>query len=104
MKAEDVNKTIPTKALWLINADRPQFPKLESDLTFDVCVVGAGISGLTTAYLLSKIGKKVCVIDSQEVGAGQTGYTTAHFTYVLDDRFFNLKKYHGLKGARLALN
>ena len=53
-----------------------------------VCVIGAGISGLTTAYLLRRNGIDVQVIDAYAVGAGETGRTTAHLTAVLDDRLF----------------
>jgi glycine/D-amino acid oxidase-like deaminating enzyme/nitrite reductase/ring-hydroxylating ferredoxin subunit len=65
-------------------------------------VVGAGISGLTTAYLLQREGKAVAVIDAWDVGAGESGRTTAHLTAVLDDRFFRLEKVFGEDGARLA--
>ena len=77
------------------------FP-LKKDITVDVCVVGAGLGGLTTAYLLQKEGKKVCILESDEIGSGQTGRTTAHFVTALDDRYFNLEKYHGEVGAKIA--
>jgi glycine/D-amino acid oxidase-like deaminating enzyme/nitrite reductase/ring-hydroxylating ferredoxin subunit len=68
----------------------------------DVCVVGAGIAGLTTAYLLTKRGCQVQVIDAYGVGSGETGRTTAHLTAVLDDRFRHLERLFGAEAARLA--
>ena len=44
----------------------------------NVCVVGAGIAGITTAYLLAREGKSVVVVDDGPVGGGETGRTTAH--------------------------
>jgi glycine/D-amino acid oxidase-like deaminating enzyme len=68
----------------------------------DVCVIGAGIAGLTTAYLLAREGTQVIVLDSGAVGSGETGRTTAHLASALDDRFIELEKLHGAEGARLA--
>jgi glycine/D-amino acid oxidase-like deaminating enzyme/nitrite reductase/ring-hydroxylating ferredoxin subunit len=70
----------------------------------DVAIIGGGIAGLTTAYLLSKSGKKVAVIEDGYIGSGETGRTTAHITHALDDRYYNLEEKHGLDGARNAAN
>src|SRR3989344_19058 len=87
---------------WMDSVQMPTCPVLTEDLTVDVCVIGAGIAGLTTAYLLQQEGKKVCVLEDFEIGSGQSGRTTAHFTTALDDRYFNLEKLHGARGAKLA--
>ena len=44
------------------------FEKLAQDIACDVCIIGAGLFGLTTAYYLAKKGLKVVIIDKQEVG------------------------------------
>lgn len=75
---------------------------LTEDARADVCIVGAGIAGMTTAYLLSKEGKSVIVLDDGPIGGGMTGRTTAHLVNALDDRYFELERLHGEKGARLA--
>lgn len=68
-----------SKSIWYATAEVPIFPPLPGNTSADVCVIGAGIAGLTTAYLLTKQGKKVILIDAMGVGSGETGRTTAHF-------------------------
>lgn len=80
----------------------PNEAPLTEDAHADVCIVGAGIAGMTTAYLLSKEGKSVIVLDDGPIGGGMTGRTTAHLVNALDDRYFELERLHGEKGARLA--
>jgi glycine/D-amino acid oxidase-like deaminating enzyme/nitrite reductase/ring-hydroxylating ferredoxin subunit len=70
---------------------------------YDVCVVGAGIAGLTAAYLLSSVGQKVIVIDDGLIGGGETSRTTAHLSNALDDRIYRIEEWHGAKKAKLAV-
>jgi glycine/D-amino acid oxidase-like deaminating enzyme/nitrite reductase/ring-hydroxylating ferredoxin subunit len=76
--------------------------RLASNVEVDVCIVGAGIAGLTTAYLLSKEGKSVVVLEDGGLASGMTQVTTAHLMGVIDDRFFNIEWWHGERGAQLA--
>jgi glycine/D-amino acid oxidase-like deaminating enzyme/nitrite reductase/ring-hydroxylating ferredoxin subunit len=87
---------------WMDTVTTPKFSALTGDFDADVCIVGGGLAGLTTAYLLLLKGRKVCVLEGFEIGSGQSGRTTAHFTTALDERYFTLEKYHGEQGARLA--
>jgi glycine/D-amino acid oxidase-like deaminating enzyme/nitrite reductase/ring-hydroxylating ferredoxin subunit len=80
----------------------PDAPALAADTRADVCIVGAGIAGMTTAYLLAKKGKRVVVIDHGSIGGGMTSATTAHLSNALDDRYYELERLHGAEGARLA--
>ncbi|WP_437602419.1 FAD-dependent oxidoreductase [Sorangium sp. So ce590] len=80
----------------------PPMAPLATDHTADVCVVGAGIAGLTTAYLLAKAGKRVVVLDNGAVGGGESGLTTAHITHALDRRWASLAKLHEVSRLRLA--
>jgi glycine/D-amino acid oxidase-like deaminating enzyme/nitrite reductase/ring-hydroxylating ferredoxin subunit len=75
---------------------------LGADLSIDVCVIGAGIAGVTTAYLLARAGRHVAVLDDGIVGGGESGRTTAHLSSALDDRFHVLERLHGPEGARIA--
>src|SRR2546421_727257 len=80
----------------------PGFPPLAGDASADVCVVGAGIAGITTAYLLGKKGKRVMVTDDGPIGGGMTGRSTAHLMTAIDDRYHEIERLHGEEGARLA--
>lgn len=90
-------------SLWFANISKPlRFDKLNKNISLDVVIVGGGIAGLSTAYILSKAGKHVAVLDDGYLGSGETGHTTAHITHALDDRYFNLEKMFGNDGASLA--
>jgi len=88
-------------SLWQ-QSEKPLFTAINQNMRMDTCVVGAGIAGLTTAYLLAKAGQKVVVLDRERLGLGETGLTSAHISNALDDRYFNLQKMHGSVGARFA--
>src|SRR4051794_6854855 len=89
-------------SLWMATASVPREPALSEDVHAEVCVVGAGIAGMTTAYLLARSGKSVVVLDDGPVGGGQTQRTTAHLSNTIDDRYFEIERLHGADGARLA--
>ncbi|MCR5888046.1 FAD-dependent oxidoreductase [Hymenobacter sp. J193] len=92
-----------TQSVWFPTADPlPTFKPLRQSTTADVVVVGAGIAGLTTAYLLGKAGKKVVVLEDGEIASGESGRTTAHLSNALDDRYSTLEQLFGEEGARLA--
>jgi len=90
------------RSLWKHSVTVPDYPELTEDLTADVCVVGAGIAGMSAAYELAHVGHTVIVVDDGVIGSGQTHYTTAHLASVQDDRFVRLEKVHGTEGSRLA--
>ena len=89
-------------SVWETTVPQRVFTPLAGDAEADVCVVGAGIGGMTAAYLLAKAGRRVIVLDKASVGGGETGQTTAHLSSALDDYFHVLEGVHGEQGARLA--
>ncbi|HEV8589712.1 MAG TPA: FAD-dependent oxidoreductase [Pyrinomonadaceae bacterium] len=91
-----------TVSVWAANADTPSEKSLNKDTSANVVVIGAGIAGLSTAYLLSQKGKTVIVLDDGPIGGGMTARTTAHLTNALDDRFYELERLFGAAGSRLA--
>ncbi len=88
-------------SVWETTNPQPEFAALAGEATADVCVVGAGLAGMTTAYLLAREGKKVIVLDDNGIGGGETGQTTAHLASAQDDYFHVLEKVHGEEGAKL---
>ena len=84
-----------------MGVELPSFPSLEENLVSDVCIVGAGIAGLTCAYNLLKQGKSVVVLDLLEVAGGQTSRTTAHLSWILNDFYFELESYFGIENAKM---
>ena len=91
-----------TTSVWMETTEMGITQTLTRDMTTDVCVVGAGISGLTTAYLLASEGQSVLVLDGGRIGSGETSRTTAHLSNALDDRYYKLRRLHGERGAQLA--
>ena len=91
-----------TTSIWAATSTVPTYRPLTQNARAEVCVIGAGIAGITTAYMLAKSGKSVIVLDDGPIGGGETGRTTAHLTYALDDRYYVLEQIHGRDGARLA--
>src|SRR6185503_11167830 len=92
-----------TASIWMGTFEVPDFAPLDRNLTTDVCVIGAGIAGLSTAYHLVKAGKQVVVIDDGPIGGGESGRTTAHLTWAMDDRIYTLEEIHGEKNTRLVV-
>src|SRR5215213_4678264 len=90
-----------SNSIWMATADTPLPPALNSNVRTEVCIIGAGIAGLTSAYLLSRQGRSVVVLDDGPIGGGMTGRTTAHLTNAFDDRYLEVEKLHGKEGASL---
>ena len=88
---------------WFDNLRHPlRFNSLDQNISVDVAIIGGGIAGITTAYLLSRSGKSVAILEDGYIGSGETGRTTAHITHALDDRYYNIEKKKGPTNARLA--
>ncbi len=91
-----------TISFWQDKQNLRSFPALHKNLETDVCIIGAGIAGLSAAYNLTQNGKSVVVLDDGPIAGGQTVRTTGHLSNALDDRFFDLERCFGVKGAKLA--
>jgi glycine/D-amino acid oxidase-like deaminating enzyme/nitrite reductase/ring-hydroxylating ferredoxin subunit len=91
---------IRPKSFWLDTAERPAYPPLAADATFDVAVLGGGLCGITTALLLKRQGARVAVVEAGRVGGGATGYTTAKLTSLHTRIYTHLVSRFGADGAR----
>ena len=71
-------------AYWLDSTPPTDYPPLRQELDVEVCVVGGGIAGLTTAYLLRQAGARVAVVEAERIVRRVTGHTTAKITSLHD--------------------
>ncbi len=88
-------------SIWMATANTPSQSLLKESIRTDVCIIGAGIAGLSTAYLLGREGRSAVVLDDGLIGGGMTGRTTAHLTNAYDDRYLEIEKVHGAEASRL---
>src|SRR5881398_3987406 len=87
---------------WIDSVPIKRFPRLQEQLNVDVVVVGAGITGITTAYLLKQAGLTVALIERERVASIDTGHTTAHLTFVTDVGLHELADNFGNDHAQAA--
>jgi glycine/D-amino acid oxidase-like deaminating enzyme/nitrite reductase/ring-hydroxylating ferredoxin subunit len=90
------------KSYWTDSFQPLIYNTLSNDAQTDVLIVGGGIAGLTTAYCLSKSGRKVILLEDGYLGSGESGRTTAHITYALDDLYSDLENIFGEEKTKLA--
>ena len=91
---------LETRSYWKDTESIPGYPALDRDLDVDVVVVGAGITGLTAAYLLQRSGKTVAVLERMRVGGVDSMATTAHVTCVTDKNLAELVSHFGRDHAQ----
>ncbi|MFN2397592.1 MAG: FAD-dependent oxidoreductase [Gemmatimonadaceae bacterium] len=92
--------TTDTTPYWSASASMPRFAAVDRDLTVDVAVIGGGLTGITSAYLLKSAGLSVALIERDRCANVDSGHTTAHLAYVTDARVSDLVKHFGREGAR----
>jgi glycine/D-amino acid oxidase-like deaminating enzyme/nitrite reductase/ring-hydroxylating ferredoxin subunit len=88
-------------SLWQGTADKSvRYPNLQADLNVDVAIVGAGITGLTSAMLLAQAGKRVAVLEAGQVGLGTSGHSTGNLYAPVDVRLHALEQQWGEGAVR----
>lgn len=86
-------------SLWSKDRLEYKYNKLENDIKTDVCIVGAGFTGILTAYLLKKSGVDFCIIEENDVMSGLTLSTMANITFQHDLIYNYIIKYMGEEKA-----
>lgn len=90
----------PPSPYWIASAPGTDYPELDKDFSVDVAIVGGGIVGITTAYLLTKSGLKVAIIEADRILQGTTGHSTAKITSQHSLIYARLKKEMGKELAK----
>jgi glycine/D-amino acid oxidase-like deaminating enzyme/nitrite reductase/ring-hydroxylating ferredoxin subunit len=88
-------------AFWIDTTAATNYPPMPGDMSVDVAILGGGITGLTAAVLLKRLGKTVAVIEARRIAEGVTGHTTAKVTSQHGLIYDQLIQKHGEERARL---
>jgi glycine/D-amino acid oxidase-like deaminating enzyme/nitrite reductase/ring-hydroxylating ferredoxin subunit len=90
----------PPQSYWIASTPKTNYPVLDHDTSVDVAVIGGGIVGITTAYLLKQEGFKVAIIEADHILQGTTGHTTAKITSQHGLIYHKIKKNMGEEKAK----
>jgi glycine/D-amino acid oxidase-like deaminating enzyme/nitrite reductase/ring-hydroxylating ferredoxin subunit len=81
------------------------YPRLEETLDVDIAIIGAGITGLTTAMQLAESGKSIIVLEAKQIGSGTTGSSTANLYIPIQSQYQSLKsKFNQAVATTVALS
>jgi len=94
-----VRTTTAAQSLWLDALPAEGYPPLDGDRTFDVAVLGGGITGLTAALLLRREGARVAVVEADRAGGGVTGNNTAKVSALQSTMYSTIRRQHGPEAA-----
>ncbi|WP_062104912.1 FAD-dependent oxidoreductase [Bacillus niameyensis] len=101
MSQNRTSEVIFPPSWWIQSLEMPTFPALDHDMNVDVAIIGAGITGISIAYLLAKEGMQTAIFEASKVLNGTTGHTTAKVTSQHGVIFNELISHFGEDGARL---
>ena len=89
------------KSLWQDTAEAYEPVNTPGSEQYDVIIVGGGITGVSTAFLLQKAGKKCLLLEANNLCFGTTGGTTAHLNTLLDTTYDTIERNFGKDSAKL---
>ena len=75
-----ISTETPPESLWIASAAKTNYPALGDDIKVDVAIIGGGITGITSGYILKREGLRVAVIEADRILQGTTAHTTAKIT------------------------
>lgn len=84
------------RSIWHVDTN-PEFPPVADNLDVDVAIIGAGITGITTAALLARTGRRVAVFEAAKVGGGTTGSSTGNLYAPVDHYLYRMSAKWGLE-------
>lgn len=88
------------QSIWTATVKGDVYKPLTDDIEVDVTVIGAGITGLTAALLLSRAGKKVAVLERDCIASGTTGMSSSHLTSMTDLAYSEIEKKYGINFSK----
>ena len=89
------------KSIWTKDYKVDNEATLEQNKVAETIIIGGGITGILTAYFLSKAGQDVILLEANRIGSGQTERTTAKITVQHDLIYAQLIKNIGERKTRL---
>jgi len=89
------------KHFWKTSDAKYRAMQLEGEKEAEVVIVGAGITGLTTAYSLVEKGKSVVVLEAEEIAHSATSLSSAHLTTAVDYYYSNIQSNYNTKTAKM---
>lgn len=87
------------ESYWILSSNSKKYESLSEDINTDCLIIGGGIVGITSAYLLAKNGIKVVLVDSDKIGFGSSGRNTGKITTQHDIIYSKLNKKYGIESA-----
>lgn len=88
------------ESYWISSSKGKKYGNLAGSEECDCAIIGGGITGLTTAYLLAKEGKKVILVDANEIGYGCTGRNTGKITALHNIIYSKVMNRYSLQDAK----
>ena len=89
------------QSIWKAKATATNYPELHESIEADVCIVGGGITGITTAMQLKNSGKKVVLLEAMRIGDGTTGFSSNHLNTQIDFTYQEVTKKHNSDKAKI---
>ena len=96
----DKNFNKPPQSYWMASIEQPDYPALNEDIKVEIAIVGGGIVGITTAYMLKKQGINAAILEADHILQGTTGHTTAKITSQHELIYSKIKKQMGEEFAK----
>lgn len=89
---------------WIDTSNQTNYSKLNSNISTDICIIGGGITGITTAYMLKDYGLNITLLEASKIAMGATGNTTAKITSQHGLLYDYLLKSYGFDTAKKYLD
>ncbi|MBQ4634206.1 MAG: FAD-dependent oxidoreductase [Bacilli bacterium] len=92
------------KSVWSDIKNEISCPTLKQNLEVDVLIIGGGLTGISTAYHLINSNLNVCLVEKNKIGSGVSSRTTGKLTFLQENIYSKLYKFHGLEKTKLYLD